>query len=136
MASMVGDEMRQRRRMVLWLSIGIVAALSGCTTVKKTLDFSADPELQRKGAYPNINVGGAPQPGKPLTPEEQQKAKAALSAEGKVAGPEAGADAKKQGAERASELDALAKNHAAQTIEEIQNGCGTDKVIDATKCPQ
>ncbi|WP_139251480.1 hypothetical protein [Kaistia soli] len=133
---MVGDEMRQRRRMVFWLSIGLVAALSGCTTVKKTLDFSADPEMQRPGTYPNINTGGAPQPGKPLTPAEQDQTKAAIAAQGKIASPEAGADAKKQGAERATELDALAKNHAAQTLEEIQNGCGTDKVIDATKCPQ
>ena len=133
---MVGDEMRQRRRRIVWLSVALVAALSGCTTVKKTLDFSADPELQRNGAYPNINYGGVPQPGKLLTPAEQEKEKAAVAARGKAASPEAGADAKKQGAERASELDTLAKTHAAETLQEIQNGCGTDKVVDATKCPQ
>ena len=133
---MIGDGMRQRRRMGLWLSVVLLAALAGCTTVQKTLDFSGDPELQKKGAYPNINAAGPPQPGKPLTPAEQETEKAAIAASGKVASPEAGADAKKQGAERASELDTLAKTHAAETLKEIQNGCGTDKVIDATKCPQ
>lgn len=134
--SMVGGGMRQWRGIVLWLSIGLAAALSGCTTVKKTLDFSPDPELQRQGVYPNINVGGAPQPGKALTPEEQEKTKAALTARGKVASPALGVDAKKAGAERATELDKLAKTHADETLKEIKNGCGTDKVIDATKCPQ
>ncbi len=133
---MIGDGMRQRRTMVLWLSVAVVATLAGCTTARKTLDFSADPELQKQGAYPNINASGPPQPGKVLTAAEQDKEKAALAAQGKVASPEAAADAKKQGAERASELDTLAKTHAAETLKEIQNGCGTDKVIDATKCPQ
>jgi hypothetical protein len=133
---MIGDGMRQRRRMGLWLSVALVAALTGCTTAKRTLDFSADPELQKQGAYPNINASGAPQPGKVLTPAEQDQEKAAIAARAKVASPEAAAEAKKQGAERASELDMLAKTHAAETLKEIQNGCGTDKVIDATKCPQ
>ncbi len=133
---MIGDGMRQRRARGLWLSVALVVALAGCTTVRKTLDFGADPELQRQGTYPNINTGGAPQPGKVLTPAEQDKEKAALTARGKVASPEAAAEAKQQGAERASELDTLARTHAAETLKEIQNGCGTDTVIDATKCPQ
>ena len=133
--------MRQGRSLVRGLSIGAASigmalTLAACTTAKKTLDFSPDPELSRQGAYPNINIGGAPQPGKPLTPDEQEQAKDALKAQGVVASPDIAAEAKKEGAASAADLDTLAKTHAATTLKEIQNGCGTQTVIDATKCPQ
>ena len=135
MTAMADGGMR-RRVFSLGLALALAGALAGCNTVKKTFDFSPDPELQKDGTYPNINVGGVPQPGKPLTPDEQQKAMAAIKAKGAVASPQAGADAKQQGAASAAELDQIARTHGELTLEEIRNGCGTDKVVDATKCPQ
>ena len=55
MTAMADGGMR-RRVFSLGLALALAAALSGCNTVKKTFDFSPDPELQKDGTYPNINV--------------------------------------------------------------------------------
>ena len=134
--SMNGGAMRQCRGVLLGLSAAALVTLAGCSTMQKTFDFSPDPELKKNAQYPNINIGGAPQPGTPLTPDQQEQAKTQLKAAATAASPDIGTAAKEEGAKSAADLDALAKNHAATTLKEIQNGCGTDQVVDATKCTQ
>lgn len=109
------------------------ATVAGCSTVAKTFDMTPDPELNRPGVYPNINVAGAAPPGKVLTPDEQAKAAANLKARGAQSSPSYGAAAKQQADTTSKELSNLAATHAQKTLKDIQEECqGTD----ATKCPQ
>jgi hypothetical protein len=133
---MIGFGMSRCRTAAL---LGVVVAMSlvaGCSTVTRTLDFSSDPELQRKGSYPNINESGPKQPGKLMTPEELDAAKKALAAKAAASSPAVGAAAKAEGASSAQELQALAKTHGQQTLEEIKAECAKGTAPDATKCPQ
>jgi len=120
--------------------IGLTLALSlvaGCSTVSRTLDFSSDPNLQPgKGGFPNINEAGKQPVGKPLTPEQQEQAKASLEAKAKQTSAAVGASAQQESAASAQDLQNLAKTHGEKTIEEIQAGCDSGTAADATKCPQ
>lgn len=112
----------------------MTSLVAGCSTVSRTLDFSADPELQRKGAFPNINNSGPAQPGTVMTPEELAATKAALEARGAQA-TAIGAAAQAEGSTSAQELETLARTHGQKTLQEIQQGCANG-TADATKCPQ
>jgi len=114
----------------------LTASMAGCSTVGKTFDFKADPELQRKGAYPNINDSATPQPGTAMTPEEQEAAKAALVARAAAASPAIGAAAKQQGAQNAAELEELARTQSEQAQRDLEARCADGTAPDATKCPQ
>lgn len=116
--------------------LGMILGLSACSTVQKTFDFSADPELQKTGQYPNINITGAPQPGRLMTADQQEQAKTALKAAAASASPDIGAAAKAEGAKDAAALSVVAKTHAAAALHDIESGCVADSGADATKCPQ
>jgi hypothetical protein len=127
--------LRCRSLALLGLALA-VSLVAGCSTVTRTLDFSADPELQRKGAYPNINDSGKPQPGKLMTPEELDAAKKALATKASAASPAVGAAAQAEGTATAEELQTLAKTHGQTTLQEIQDECAKGSPADATKCSQ
>lgn len=120
----------------LFVVIGLVATLAGCSTVVKTFDMTPDPELKRAGVYPNINVAGSTPPGKVLTPDEQKKVSASLNAQSAQANPGVGAAAQAEAEKSAKELNALAASHAQKTLSDIQNECDGKSATDATKCPQ
>lgn len=110
-------------------------ALTGCSTVGKTLDFSSDPRLDADKNFPNINLSGPTQPGKLLTPEQQAAEKQALTAKAAAISPDTAAAAKAQGAASAAELQAIAKSHGAAAGSANAN-CPDGSNADATKCPQ
>lgn len=114
----------------------VLSFVAGCSTVSKTLDFSADPNLQGKGGYPNINEAGKEPVGKALTPEQQEQAKTALEAKAKQTSAAVGASVQQQSAASAQDLEDLAKTHGEKTLEEIKSGCDSSNAADATKCPQ
>lgn len=128
--------MKRCRTITLFAFAGLLAATAGCSTVKKTFDTTPDPELQRPGVYPNINDSGKAQPGKPLTADEQAKVQASLESRARQADPATGASAKKEVESQADALGKIASTHADEALQEIKNGCGTAKPVDATKCPQ
>jgi hypothetical protein len=133
---MVPDGKKRCRATFVLLTLGLIAGLSACSTVKKTFDMTPDPELQRPGVYPNINETGAPQPGRLLTPDEQKQTVDALAAKGRQASPAIGVAAKKEVDAGAAELQKVGKTHVGDTLKDIQDYCKTAKAADATKCPQ
>ena len=61
------------------LALALAAALAGCSQqLSKTFDNTPDPELDRPGVFPNINVAGSQPPGKLMTPAELEKATGSL----------------------------------------------------------
>jgi hypothetical protein len=127
------------RRIRPWsCAVALVAAVSlaGCSQqFSKTFDNSPDPELDRPGAFPNINVAGEQPPGRLMPPDELKGATGSLKARAGQNNPRTAADARKASAASSTALEKTAATHAQDTLSQIQDRCG-EPGADATKCPQ
>ncbi|WEK48909.1 MAG: hypothetical protein P0Y66_14100 [Candidatus Kaistia colombiensis] len=116
--------------------VTLAVSLAACSQqLSRTLDNSPDPELDRPGVFPNINVAGGQPPGKLMTPAELQSATAGLKAKGARNDPRTAEAARKQSAASNAALEKTAATHAKKTLSEIQERCDQPGE-DATKCPQ
>lgn len=118
------------------LLLALTVSLAACSQqVAKTFDTGPDPELDRPGVFPNINVAGGQPPGKLMTPDELKSATAGLKAKGARNDPRTAEAARQQSATTNAALEKTAATHAKKTLSEIQDRCG-EPGADATKCPQ
>jgi hypothetical protein len=117
------------------LALALAAALAGCSQqLAKTFDNTPDPELDRPGVFPNINVAGGQPPGKLMTPDELNSATGSLKARAGQNDPRTAEAARKASVASNAALAKTAATHAKETLSEIQGGC--DRAgSDATKCP-
>lgn len=120
----------------LVLMLALSVSMAACTQqIAKTLDTTPDPELERPGVFPNINVAGGQPPGKLMTADELTKATAGLKSRGSANDPRTAEAARKASEASNAALEKTAATHAKQTLSEIQDRCG-EPGSDATKCPQ
>jgi hypothetical protein len=118
------------------LALALAAALAGCSQqLSKTFDNTPDPELDRPGVFPNINVAGGQPPGKLMTPAELESATGSLKARAGRNDPRTADAARKASAASNAALEKTAATHASDTLSKIQERCG-EPGADATKCPQ
>ncbi len=118
------------------LALALAAALAGCSQqLSKTFDNTPDPELDRPGVFPNINVAGSQPPGKLMTPAELEKATGSLKSRAGQNDPRTADAARKASEASNAALEKTAATHAKQTLKDIQERCG-EPGADATKCPQ
>jgi hypothetical protein len=118
------------------LALALAVSLAGCSQqLSKTFDNTPDPELDRPGVFPNINVAGGQPPGKLMTPDELNSATGSLKARAGQNDPRTADAARKASAASNAALQKTAATHAQNTLSEIQGRCG-EPGGDATKCPQ
>jgi len=126
---------RSRTASIVFL-LALSATLAGCTQqLAKTWDNTPDPELDRPGVFPNINVAGGQPPGKLMTPAELEATTAGLRARSSANDPRTAEAARQESAKTSAALEKTAATHASQTLSEIQDRCG-EPGANATKCPQ
>lgn len=122
---------RRFGRVAMAVAVGLT--LAGCSSTLANLT-DKDPEMERPGAFPNINQTGGQPPGKLMTPEEQAKARADLDRRAAQASARSGARvAAKQNA-AGDQLQKRAATHGEDRVRELE--CGAAGADDATKCPQ
>lgn len=118
------------------LALALAAGLAGCSQqLSKTFDNSPDPELDRPGVFPNINVAGGQPPGKLMTLDELNSATSSLKARAGQNDPRTAEAARKASTASNAALEKTAATHAKDTLSKIQERCG-EAGADATKCPQ
>ncbi|HEV7285335.1 MAG TPA: hypothetical protein VGN75_10800 [Kaistia sp.] len=127
---------KRSRSASLVLMLTLAVSLAACSQqLSKTLDNSPDPELDRPGVFPNINVAGGEPPGKLMTPAELKTATEGLKAKGARNDPRTAEAARQHSATTNAALEKTAATHAKKALSEIQERCG-EPGADATKCPQ
>ncbi|BCP53592.1 hypothetical protein K32_22090 [Kaistia sp. 32K] len=123
------------RPVSLLATLALAVTLAGCSQISKTFDTTPDPELERAGVFPNINVAGGQPPGKLMNADELSKATAGLKAKAGNNDPATAEAARKASEASNAALEKTAATHAKKALSEIQDRCG-EPGADATKCPQ
>jgi|UPI00035C1176 hypothetical protein len=121
----------------LVLMLALSVSLAACSQqLSKTFDTTPDPELDRPGEFPNINVAGGQPPGKLMTADELTSTTAGLKSKASANDPRTADAARKASDASNAALEKTAATHAKKTLSEIQDRCGEPGAADATKCPQ
>ena len=127
---------KRSRSASLFLMLALSVSLAACSQqLSKTLGNAPDPELDRPGVFPNINVAGGTPPGKLMTTDELKSATAGLKAKGARNDPGIAEAARNESVTTNAAMEKTAATHAKKTLSEIQDRCG-ETGADATKCPQ